>query len=504
MPRPRANSLAYAPALLIGALAAIARADEGYFSGTKGARAAGRAGAFSARADDLSATTTNPAGLARIGGTQLQLGNRLSYNSQEFVRAPTLDWGNVEDGVPPYVEFAAVHNQQPWQALEPMLGVASDLGLRDWAFALTIQAPAGIGRMKFPVDGGQRYMMVSRDARILNYTGSVAWKSGDVFGVGASVQWIDVPRLRYQLVIDGNRFPGEVNPVRSELDMLATIEGSDPFTLQAVVGAWYRPQPFLDLAFSVQFLPSEITTDSRLSIEPLNPNIDETVRLTRAGAPANDVRLKLPLPIVARAAIRYRQLRGAGLARDASPRREREVFDVELDVVYESWSRVRSFSLDGDGLVANLLGQRVDVGTIAIPKAWRDTLSVHIGGDFAAIPDWLTLRGGVFYATAVAPASHAHVDFVSGTQLGAALGVSIQLFGSELALAYEYVHQPSFSVGEGDARVYQEVPGSQCEAPYTDPDRCHPQYLGQPSPAVNAGSYRAHTHAVSVDLLHHF
>ena len=62
------------------ALAATALADGGYYSGTLGARAAGRGGAFAARADDLTAVSHNPAGLANLDGTEIELGNILSYN----------------------------------------------------------------------------------------------------------------------------------------------------------------------------------------------------------------------------------------------------------------------------------------------------------------------------------------------------------------------------------------------------------------------------------------
>jgi hypothetical protein len=189
--------------------------------------------------------------------------------------------------------------------------------------------------------------------------------------------------------------------------------------------------------------------------------------------------------------IRYRHLRG-----------QREIFDLELDLDYASWSRVERFTVDGDGLVANLLAQRVDVGRIDIEKRWRDTVSVRLGGDYAVLPERLTVRSGLFYESAVADRSYAHVDFVSGQQLGAALGASVFVLGVEVALAYQYRHQPPIRVSEGDARVFQEVPGSQCPAPFTDPSRCHPQYLGQPAPAVNAGTYRAHSHGLSLDVLY--
>jgi hypothetical protein len=205
---------------------------------------------------------------------------------------------------------------------------------------------------------------------------------------------------------------------------------------------------------------------------------------------ANDVTLSLPLPVEVRAGVRYRHLRGA-----------HELFDLELDVGYASWSRVDRFVMDGDGLVANLLAQRVSVDEIAIAKRWHDTLSVRVGGDYALLST-VSVRGGVFYETAVADSGYAHVDFVSGTQLGAALGASLFVLGLELAVAYQLRAQPALHVSEGEARVFQEVPASQCQPPYTDPDDCHPQYLGKPAPPVNAGTYVAASHAVSLDVLY--
>src|SRR5512146_585406 len=85
--------------LLLSASVAPRAHGAGYYSGTQGARAAGRAGAFTAKADDLTAVVFNPAGLAHIDQSLLQVSNRFSYSSADFTRAPTLDWGNLEAGV---------------------------------------------------------------------------------------------------------------------------------------------------------------------------------------------------------------------------------------------------------------------------------------------------------------------------------------------------------------------------------------------------------------------
>ena len=156
-----------------------------------------RAGAFTAKADDPTAVAFNPAGLARLDGTVIQVGNRFSYNAYRFTRAPTLDWGNLENGVPPYVEFAPVENGKPWQLLDPLVGVASDLGLEDWGFALAAYSPPGISKLEFPVEGGQRYMMVDREATIVNWNLAAAWQYKELFGVGLTLQAVVVPMPFY-------------------------------------------------------------------------------------------------------------------------------------------------------------------------------------------------------------------------------------------------------------------------------------------------------------------
>ena len=77
--------------LLAATVASPALADGGYYQGALGARAAGRGGAFVARADDVTAVSTNPAGLADLDGMVIQVGNQFSYNSYDYTRAPTLD-----------------------------------------------------------------------------------------------------------------------------------------------------------------------------------------------------------------------------------------------------------------------------------------------------------------------------------------------------------------------------------------------------------------------------
>jgi long-chain fatty acid transport protein len=481
-------------ALSFVATAASPAYAAGYFMGEKGAHAAGRAGAFTAKADDIMAVAYNPAGLSDVGTTVIQLGNRFSYNSYEFTRKPTLDWGNQVDDIPPYVTFDTVENETPWQALDPLIGVATNFGLKDWGFAFAIYSPPGVSKMRFPIDGGQRYMMVEREALIVNYNLSAAWEYQKLFGVGLTFQIVAVPSLKYSLVIDGYGMtnPDEAgNGVSSERDMHAETSGSDLFTPQIILGGWYRPAPFLEVGVSGQILPTSIQTDSELEIDPFSDALGDAV-LERDGEPANDVDLELPLPITARVGVRYIHLDKGS-----------EVFDVELDVAYEAWSRVEAFELRSDNLIATVEGEDVPVGDITIEKKWRDTLSVHLGGDYAVAPGLATLRGGVSYESAVASPAYMNVDFMGGAQLGLAMGGSVFVDKFEFALAYGFRHMFPVRLNEADGRVYPETPASTCDAPYTGPT-CNEAYLGQPGPVVNAGEYRAFSHAASLDVAYKF
>jgi hypothetical protein len=296
------------------------------------------------------------------------------------------------------------------------------------------------------------------------------------------------------LIINANPFIGGANPVSSNLDMQATLNGSAAFAMNTVVGAWYRPVPSLELGVAGQVVPTQIRAKSSLDITPVSSSTGDRVELTRDGSPANDVTVVIPLPLMARAGIRYRYL---------GPD-DRELFDVELDVVYETWSRVNHFTVETNALNARFQGQSSTLEDILVAKQWKDTTGVHLGGDYALLPSLLTVSGGAFYQTALADASYANVDFATGAQWGGSLGALLRWQGHEIGVAYEYRRQVPLALSEGDSRVYQTAPLSQCKAPYTDKAKCSKYYLGIPGPPVNAGTYRSITHLFVLDWLFRF
>jgi len=477
------------PLLLALLLAAPQALAGGFEIGDQGARAMGRGGAFTARADDLSAIEYNPAGLARLRGTRFYLGNRFGYANEEFRRAPTLDWSDAAHGFPEYLTFDPVTNAEQWQLLNPMVVIASDFGLEDWTFALGAYAPAGIAKQSFPTDGPQRYMLAERETQILYYDVSVAWQQDDVFGLGLSLQWVDVNKISMALTVDGNVSPGVVYPDGGPFDIRANIEGSDHIGFSGIIGMWFKPRPDLELALSWRFLPVWIDAKSKLKLEPVTLDLAQPISLTRNGRPANDVTLSMALPSSARFGIRYVHRAG-----------DVERFDIELDATWEGTSIVDAYKVRGRGLVAEVLGERIPIDRINVPKRWRDTWSLRLGGDVAVVPGWFSLRAGGFWESPSAKPGYSHIDFFSGHRFGVATGFSLTFHGVDISAAYSWVFQMPVVVDEAASKVSQQVPGSPCAAPYTDSTLCDSHYAGRAAAPANAGTYLSDYHFISVSV----
>ena len=249
--------------------------------------------------------------------------------------------------------------------------------------------------------------------------------------------------------------------------MVASTTGSDPFTFNAILGAWFRPVPFLQFGAAGQVVPASIETKSTLAVTPLDTTMG-SVALTRNGLPADDVSVILPLPMTARVGARYRGLAGT-----------REVFDVELDVEYETWSRVNEFTVDTHGLLGTFQNADVDLGKIRVAKAWRDTVAVKLGGDVAVIPaGW---RCAPARSTRPPSRTRPRQRRLRGRlDVRRHVGSSLAFGRWEVAIAYQLRHQATVSVTEPDAKVYQQVPASACVSPYTAADGCNDHYVGQP------------------------
>lgn len=415
-----------------------------------GGRAIGRGGAYVVGVEDGSAIHYNPGALAKMRGATVMYHHGLMWQHTQFSRA-TLDeaWG--DDAGTSFDSVRASNN------LFPILGsfaVTSDFGLDNWTFAAGVYGPNGVGKQTYPAYGPQSFMLTELDVLLVYYTAGAAWKWKDVFGVGAVVQYADLMRLNYGVVSDSVVTTGlDPVPDPESTQLVSNIELKDRTAATAQLGLWYRPHPRLELGVSSRFIPTYFKPKGGVSVDK-ETLVTEDIKVS----------MDLTLPVVVRGGLRYVHDTG-----------NREWFDIELDAVYETWSMLKSFDLNVQG---QLNGQEFD--RLTIPKNWKDTVSVRLGGDVHPLPPYLTLRAGGYFESAAVPNNFSNIDFPSFRRFGVGGGFTAGAKGIYATVGYMHVFQEDRTVSEQYGKVFQQRPLRTC------PDGCD----GLSGVPANAGTFK--------------
>ena len=235
--RPACTVAIAATVALVGASDAFAG---GFEVPDNGAKALSRGAAFSVRADDLSAIAHNPGGLSRLRGWNLLYSHTIIHAPMSFTRAASQVPQDAQPDSGSPTPLATVSNETPIFALGGMAVIG--YGMDDWSFAVGVYGPNAAGNQRWPVTGGQRWMLVELEAIIFYPSASVAYGRTDKWGVGLTLQAAIQPSTKLSLVVDGS-LGGKQNPYSSETDVLATISLSAPPAPSAIIGAWLRPVP---------------------------------------------------------------------------------------------------------------------------------------------------------------------------------------------------------------------------------------------------------------------
>jgi long-subunit fatty acid transport protein len=441
----------------------------------RGARALARGGAATAAIDDPTAVDLNPGALSRLRGGHVHYGQDLVWAHTRFTRGRTRipQDANVTPVADP---FAPVENGDalfPWGVT---LAATHDLGLDGFTFALSVYGPHGSGSSSYPVDGGQRYMTTGYEGVILFPGVSVAYGTKN-YGFGTTLQAATMPEMRYRLVVDGLQ-GGALNPLASSAEVEATVEASDPFAPTAIVGAWYRPSPEIEVAVSGRVVPVFFHAEGDLSLA--NVPGQSAFTPSQLALIGSGAQFDFTLPPTARLGVRYR-----GGVDDTPPgTAARETWDIEADVVYEAWSMFDQVRLDLRGDIS--LYGREPLPDVALDKRWRDTLSFRLGGDWHALPDTLTVSAGGFWERGAVPVNYENLDFPSFDRFGIGGGgrVDLPTFGGvspTLAVAYQHVFQETRTVSETYGKVFQHRPLAPC------PSDCE----GRSGVPANAGRFES-------------
>ncbi|MGC6418432.1 MAG: OmpP1/FadL family transporter [Bradymonadia bacterium] len=451
----------------------------------QGARSLARGGAFSAKADDATATIHNPGAVSKLKGTHIVYSHNLLWNYSDFTRAETSLGVSSTDALEGHANaLQTSENQTPFFPLALSLATTTDFGLDNWSFGLSLVGPNSSGRVTYPQDGGQRYLLTELDVLLVHYGVTAAYGT-ESWGIGATLQWVQMPYLDFSLVVDASAFGNSLSPYASSFDVLARIKTSDAFSPSALLGAWYRPIPAFEIAISGRPFPIAIEARGEPSIEAIPGTIPDDLNWN-LDVVDGAVGLDLELPRTARLGMRYRHLEG-----------DTERFDLEVDVVWEGWSSLDRYDTQLDGTVTPLEGLELAINDVQIDKNWQDTLSIRFGGSYQVIDDTLLVSAGAYWEQAAAPKGYSHIDFPAGERMGAGTGFTYTLAVGEatyldLSVAYSLTKHADINVSESEAKVYQQRPLSPCSME----NMCDPPN----GVSVNAGRFRTTFHQVGLAL----
>jgi long-chain fatty acid transport protein len=425
--------------------AAVTPADAGgMYLPIRGVRASGRAGAFIAGADDVSALWINPAGLAALTGPAALVDATFVSQPVQYDRFDS--GGNAQP---------TVRNDAPGLPV-PSLGVAAKLGPRI-VIAGGVWAPyAALG--KYTEDGAARYASVDQSTSLIVTAGvGIAVQLGEHVRLGATLQ-NHLASLSTTIMLSG--CPGQTvcAPEDPEFDSLNRIDQDTYFSPSGSVGAQVDLGGKATVGAAVQFpvaIRGQGTLQTRL---PSSGFFDG------ASVEGDRADLSLDLPMAVRLGIEVR------------PGRWR----IEAATTIERWSAQEQITIEPVGV--RIVGApgvgTYEFGTIVIPRNFRDTVAAQLGVEgqpSAGKP--LTVRAGYLFETGAPPDQTLSVLTVDGAKHLVTVGGGYRAGGWTVDAMLGYGVMPSRTVSDEEAGVPQVNPIRDGAAPL-------PVY-------INAGNYRA-------------
>ncbi len=487
----------------------------GLFVPGAGPSAQGRAGAFVARADDPTAMSHNPAGFAKLDGTQLYIGANFLRYAMSYQRSGAYEAGNGPDPLPfegrafPKVENDGDTAIGPLgsQAL-PSFVISSDLGHPEWPlrFAVglySVQAfPSRSFEREVTLEDGvvapapQRYDVVNQEIILSAPSLGVAYSPTDKLDIGVRASWgfgsfkgsKTVWTLR-----NYNEDPGN--------DATFTLhEAKDNFIPTVGAGFLYRVNSSFEVggAWNSQGkIEGEGTGSSIIgggnpfgeSVEVI-PRPDNQTECAPGGEPGA-LKACVFLTMAQSAS-----LGGRWILREPDGR---EKADIELDFKWEDWSVANESLVKVDGQV-NLTG--MPLNPVANPHGYQDVLSTRLGGSYRMDvgAGRLELRGGMAYDTRTAPKSWTRVDQDGKRRATFATGLGYEFGGASankyrLDLGMGAVWEPDITVGQCKAPngPDENSPGCEEGVDPVNPTPAQPLFSegSQKESPFNAGTYKS-------------
>ncbi|MGC6516111.1 MAG: OmpP1/FadL family transporter [Myxococcota bacterium] len=417
--------------LVLMVLPSVASAG-GFYAGDGGVRATGRAGAFVAGANDLSAMSYNPAALSRVG-------NQLTFGLAGVHQAV---WFQRDDEPFNDLTFDPVRNQAPPLPI-PSIAGSLDFGVEDLTVAFGVYTPYSPS-WSYDPNGAQRFASTETLVLAGNVGPSVSYRFADRLSVGAGVAWtfmsVDQTLVAHVAPLS---FPAEDDPAydvttRVQVFDWARVTGNVGLMYETVdkrvaVGASYVPQ--------IRYRPrGSLTADfSKNTYYTGESGFGQVI--AEPSAADDDVVLNIVLPHTVRLGV---------LVRPAPH------WELELDLVWENWASMPPLEVtDLQLTIPTTLAEDAVVNeAVALPLKMQDAYSVRLGAE-GAISDRTRLRGGLAFESSSLAPDQRSVLLPDGHKLTWALGASVEAVPKTLTLDFAYSQSLIFPASTSPSGVFQ-------------------------------------------------
>jgi len=483
-----------------------------------------RAGAHVAKADDPTAISVNPAGLAKLDGVTVFVGANFVDYSLSFQRRGTYDVEGFEGQA--YAEATDESSPAlgigPFQAI-PAISVAVDLSnkVKGLHVAVGVVAPTAYpsreinGSYAFDANGvasdalpsPTRYDTVRQDAAVVLPSLAAGYHLNDMFDVGVRLSW-GISN------VEGRTFVwGETNYDEDPAgDAMFDVKAHDYFVPAFGFGVLARPIDKLEIGLNWESAIHARNKGTGNSIaneglaiggDPvvITPPDDERAKCAPGGVEgALKACVDINLPMITTVGARYVLLEDEQGAERA---------DIEVDVAWERWGAEgdscspngeicqpasdHHVVIDGEALGSLPLNDNF------IRHGFQDTFSFRIGGGYA-MPvgaNAVQLRAGFALDTAAAKKGWERVDMDGAGRHTIAAGGSFVMKKYAFHAGFGYVHEGTREVG-GNCNPTVTDPGCLAagEQPVDERDGPDPAQPLNPGAAFespfNAGTYKSH------------
>jgi hypothetical protein len=457
-----------------------------------GPRSVARGGAVAARPEDPMALLHNPAGLAFLSGTQLNIGVDAPFHhmcvqpygyhgwgiygagSSEFGDPLALDDPNMPTIGATYATtpLGSVCNSArvvPIPQLAVMTKLTDDIAIGGGLVAPLVVA----GQQYGGLDGTQqtpygprptptRYSIIGQDADFaLAPSIGGAYRIVPGLSVGINVQ---VAMLKANTTMVQNNFGG----TQPSTDWLVKVKAQDFFTPSVTMAVHARPRPELNLMGAFRWvddfrgtgeLTYETNTFHRGATSGPVPYQNPPVKLS-------DVVVRLPWQLTM--GVRY-----AGLLPDAGCEpgpgdpMDTELWDLEMNLGYSLNARASNTSASigqdvtvitrtaGGGAGSNTVPLK-DLSAFNIDHHLKDSASVRLGGSYSVLPRKVALHAGGFFETrGVAPA-YADINSFAFQRIGLGLGVVVRVGHFDLQGGYGHIFSETLDVAPPPHQAVEE------------------------------------------------